>query len=65
MPTVKVKYDKDEFYPYYSPLPVDTRYPYGEIEIDEALYERWVEVLEEFKKLQDEISEVVHGESGA
>jgi len=59
MPTVKVKYDKDEYYPYYCPLPVDYQHPYGEIEITELMYARWVDALEKFNQIQKEIGEIV------
>lgn len=53
---MKVKIDRDEWYPVYSVHSVHDQYG-DEIEVDDLTAERWRRVTAEFESIQDEMDE--------
>lgn len=53
---MKVKFEKDEFYPYYYP---NTKYPDFELEVPEDWYARYVKAQSEFEKMSYELGKMI------
>ena len=53
---MRIMIDEDEYWPYYKPVNRNTGF---EVDVSEETYQRWVEVIKEHDRVQDEIKKVL------